>query len=984
MLEHDFRQDEVAISGPFSGSLHLPESDDLRDNYPTSEFASESARVAWNSPKYGTGFFEGWAEGSGQITVFSAGARRVCADYSFRDTGRVEFTVDASASNLRVVSSTVTSTAYTSFIDRLNGQCDVPNPPPSRFFGGNLSQYDGTFEPSDHTIAIEYDGTSPTANVSVPPTSVKWPDGDPMDLELEILPSEIAIPNGWTHIVSNASPDDIDIIDLAHGLELRVDVSGAPVTVTNVLDPVATVRLFWASSADDTLGEEIPVTSNQGPLGVFWNSSGMHAIIDDFPPVPNGATHVRVAIDAIEGADSNEVNSTKFLRIESFQADDPDTGAVSEDVQIADSTNSVLSAEDRADPAIDVLAYNDRSALGARVEVFDDSGRFVYDPREVAAIQALAPGETATDYIHFLATKYGTLSDQATRTVTLTGVNDRPSAGDDVAATTTQRNAVLPVSDLLANDADIDHNDSITFNSADPASSLGATVSIEFNEAGTEAVGIVYDPCSSSTLAELPPGEQIEDSFTYEIIDRNGSTDTAKITIGITGEEPIAIAPVPTQFTTVDSLMDAIALTLSDADGDASELQLSVESSHPDVVPPENLVLTGSGSSRWLAIQPAAGVHGRTRISVTASDGVRCPATQRFSVIVGLEEDLDLDGVPNEEEDAAPNGGDMNNDGQPDRLQADVASVRAHGSDAYFNLVVPEMHWLSGVSTKANPEPSGVSGNAQIPLGLIAYEVLLETPGEATTIELRSDSTAPALNRYFRHDDSDANGQVWHDGMRWVEGARVFSDRIELRAIDGGIADKDGGQNSRIIGEGAPAHVERPWQNLVHEDVNNDGIVSPIDVLIIISALHNGGVRPLGELPTGDDSIPSFLDTSGDAVLSSADVLEAIDFLNRTHSNGGEGEHERAEFAGPILPVVQQAAAGAHFLPPGTPPTRPESADAIWSHDRQTPRQDSEALTFQRVAHADSPTDSVFSELIEDFNDWLDDRPARGGLRELS
>ena len=174
---------------------------------------------------------------------------------------------------------------------------------------------------------------------------------------------------------------------------------------------------------------------------------------------------------------------------------------------------------------------------------------------------------------------------------------------------------------------------------------LGATVSIKLNGTRTETVGIVYDPSSSSTLAELPPGEQIEDSFNYGIMDRYGGTDTAKISIGITGEESIAISPVPTQFATVDSLIDAIELTLSDPDGDASELQLSVESSHPDVVPPENLVLTGSGSSRWLAIQPATGVHGRTRISVTASDGARPEATQRFSVIAGLEEDLDLDGL---------------------------------------------------------------------------------------------------------------------------------------------------------------------------------------------------------------------------------------------------------------------------------------------------------------------------------------------------
>ena len=58
----------------------------------------------------------------------------------------------------------------------------------------------------------------------------------------------------------------------------------------------------------------------------------------------------------------------------------------------------------------------------------------------------------------------------------------------------------------------------------------------------------------------------------------------------------------------------------------------------------------------------------------------------------------------------------------------------ADGGSGYFNLVVPKLHWLSGVSAKASPGPSGVSADAQIPHGLITYEVLLESPGEATTL----------------------------------------------------------------------------------------------------------------------------------------------------------------------------------------------------------------------------------------------------------
>ncbi|MFV2068498.1 MAG: Ig-like domain-containing protein, partial [Pirellulales bacterium] len=881
-------------------------------------------------------------------------------------------------SDLRIDRSTVTSTQYTSFKDRVGGRCSVPNPPASRFFGGTLSLYDGTFDPSDHTIAIDYEQISPSVNVAVAPAVVQWGDTDRMDLELGIVrrPSEIGIPNGWTNVASSGPFGDVDFIDLEEGLEFRVAVSGGPVTVSDVLTPIATVRLFWASSAEDTGGEEIPVTTEDGPLGVFWNSSGMRAIVDEFPAAPNGATHVRVAIDAIQGADFDPVNSTKFLRIESFQADDPASGSVSEDNRIDRSTNSILSAQDRSDPDVRVLAYHSRSTLGARVEVFGDGGQYLYDPRQVAAIQALASGETAIDFVHFLATKYRTLSDQATRTITLVGANDDPIAGDDIAATTNQRPAFLLVSDLLANDADIDHNDSVAFNSVDSASLLGATVSAKFNETQTETMEIIYDPSSSSALAELTPGEQIEDSFTYEIIDRYGATATAKITIQVTGEQPIAIRPVPTQFTTVDVPIEAIALSLSDPDGDASELQLSVESSNPQVVPSENLQLTGIGSSRWLAIQPTAGTHGRTRISVRVFDDSGREATHRFSVIVGLEEDLDLDGVTNDEEDAAPNGGDLNRDGQPDKLQAHVASVRANGSDAYFNLVVPETHFLSGISTKASPPPSGVASNAQIPIGLIAYEVLLESPGEATTLVLRSDSTAPVLNRYYRHEGSEPDGQVWRSGMRSSEGATVFSDRIELTASDGGIADQDGRQDSRVVGEGAPAHVERPWQNLFKEDVNNDGLVTPIDALIIINAVNRGGGRSLGELPTGDDSLPFFLDTSGDGELAPIDALLVINYVNGVDSNGAAGENQTLAARSSILARARQAAAGVPCDRPGSPVTRRESAAACSSHDLQTSWHDSTAATSQRVARHDSPNNRFFSALNdidtrEDLFDWL-------------
>jgi VCBS repeat-containing protein len=579
----------------------------------------------------------------------------------------------------------------------------------------------------------------PTTTVTVPPTAVQFSDNSPIDLKLDILPpDEISIPSGWSTVPQNGQFEEVSFIDLQEGLELNVNVTGRPMMVNDVLAPIATVRLFWATSASDTGGAEIGVTSNDGPLGVFWNSDNMHAVINEFPAAPAGATHVRVLIDAVAGADADPLNSSTFLSIEDFAAEDPQTGGVSEDERIESATNSVLGSTDQADPNTRVLAFADFSTLGAPVQVLDEDGTYTYDPRQIASIQALAPAETLTDTISFLAAKFRAIADQAVLTITLVGLNDAPRAVDDSASTTNQRQIALLLSDLLNNDRDIDHNDFVTYHSVETTSELGATVTAILDAEQTAVVEIVYDPTTSSQLAELSAAESVEDSFSYEIMDTHDATDTARISVDVSFEEPLSIQPVATQFTIVDLAIDSIPLILTDPDGDASDLQLSAVSSDESVVDNDDLQLSGSGSARALAVQPLSGVDGRTWITVTAFDDGGRRATPQFPVIVGLEEDLDLDGVLNDEEDAAPNGGDMNNDGQPDKLQPDVASARAAVGDAFFNLIAADGHFLSNVSTKVNPDPSGVAADAQFLHGALAYEVVLKDASESSTVELRS------------------------------------------------------------------------------------------------------------------------------------------------------------------------------------------------------------------------------------------------------
>ncbi|MCU0960500.1 MAG: dockerin type I domain-containing protein, partial [Pirellulaceae bacterium] len=89
-----------------------------------------------------------------------------------------------------------------------------------------------------------------------------------------------------------------------------------------------------------------------------------------------------------------------------------------------------------------------------------------------------------------------------------------------------------------------------------------------------------------------------------------------------------------------------------------------------------------------------------------------------------------------------------------------------------------------------------------------------------------------------------------------------------------------------------PPHTN-PRQPL---DVNDDGMISPIDALIPINYLNrNGGHKLLGAATSAP-----YLDVNGDGFISAIDALQVINHLNRSPAGGegeGEGEADAASFA---------------------------------------------------------------------------------------
>lgn len=184
---------------------------------------------------------------------------------------------------------------------------------------------------------------------------------------------------------------------------------------------------------------------------------------------------------------------------------------------------------------------------------------------------------------------------------------------------------------------------------------------------------------------------------------------------------------------------------------------------------------------------------------------------------------VDRDGVCPEFEDFAPNGGDGNSDGTPDRDQPEVASTRlsANGRSITFaartGMRFDEAGSFdlesSAVGLQIFVPPPGVV--ARFDDGAYRFTMIALTgttmnpAGETVTL---FDRAATRPTRYYAL-ESDAQGTPtsWYDfTFDGTTGAEILPDRIVLHFVDGGRGDDDGNPNNGSIRHiGAPA-VESP------------------------------------------------------------------------------------------------------------------------------------------------------------------------------
>jgi hypothetical protein len=182
------------------------------------------------------------------------------------------------------------------------------------------------------------------------------------------------------------------------------------------------------------------------------------------------------------------------------------------------------------------------------------------------------------------------------------------------------------------------------------------------------------------------------------------------------------------------------------------------------------------------------------------------PSTATVTILD--DDDTDGDGVPNVTEDGAPNGGDGNGDGVPDRLQGHVTSLPSATGLGYVTVVTS-----GGCSQNENvqvftEEPD--DPEYSYPFGLVGFEL----PCSSATVKVyfygTNNLSGYTYRKYGPTTPGDPSTEQWYTlpgvtfGSEEIGGSMVAY--AEFTLTDGQIGD-DTGVDGRIVDQGGPGQA---------------------------------------------------------------------------------------------------------------------------------------------------------------------------------
>lgn len=554
-------------------------------------------------------------------------------------------------------------------------------------------------------------------------------------------------------------------------------------------------------------------------------------------------------------------------------------------------------------------------------------------------------------------------------------VGPNPIANDDT-YTFNETAAVPYVLNVLNNDIPSENGDIIVL-SVDTTGSSG-TVTI-----APDGLSVSYTPA----------GNDAQDTFTYTVRDPAGNVDTAVVTVNI------LLPPVLLDNTFIDppaNLDGTIPLdVLANDNPVVGTLTIT------NVTPPSQggtvTIVPGGGS---LIYTPPSGFSGTTQFTYTAVNGAGISRTANVTVVTGPNAN-DNDTVAFYLEALKIGGGALDDNrlapGQVFRVRVTVEDLRAIDpatkgvAAAYIDLLF-DPNVFAVVNDEAN-----LPLDPEYPLYNTNFEFNIEfgsdynfartgsdnTPGVLDEVGGSSNSATPLGGGVFRVFDvllvvrpGAANGStlITTDpaDAPVISDVRFFSplnpavpqDQIRLDTLELVIDDTQSVDNDVTTGPAGEAPPPRnisgtgQWHNFnMPVDINGDGVIAPLDALMVINALNTSGARNLTGSPLPRSfADPAWLDADGDDVLTPSDALKIINYLNSRAVGEAQGEAPA-----PAAPKVAQASTKTYVSPTiaSSPTIAPEATEVSPSTSTTITLQPGESVDLPLLDSGSTPISSV-------------------------
>ena len=233
-----------------------------------------------------------------------------------------------------------------------------------------------------------------------------------------------------------------------------------------------------------------------------------------------------------------------------------------------------VSGEDGDGNATTVAAGSSVKGNNGGTFTLNADGSYRFEPGQ--DFQYLAVGESTTTTVTYEISDGNGGTDTATLTITVTGTNDGPDAVNDTNTTNEETKINIGADQgVLVNDSDTDTSDTLVVSAvAGNNGALGNAV--QGDNGGTFIINAdgsySFDP--GSDFQHLAVNEFLDTTITYTVSDGEGGTDTATLTIRVTGANDVPTAVNDLNTTTEDAPLNVAAdngVLVNDSDTDTSD-----------------------------------------------------------------------------------------------------------------------------------------------------------------------------------------------------------------------------------------------------------------------------------------------------------------------------------------------------------------------------------------------------------------------------